>query len=294
MAALLRGACRAASARARLRGFPLGRRRPARLHRAPRRLGADVPMLILCTARLELLERRPAGAEGRQRRDRRAGAAVGRRDGAADRGLSDRPLLEAGRRPRRSRAPAVTRCTPSSTCACSPSAERRRAAATESVQGIIAARLDSLPPEEKRCCRTPPSSGRSSGSARSAATEETSVCTRWSGRSSCSARDAARSPARRSSRSSTCWSAMSPMDRSRVRSARESTSSRRVDRVARPARDHAEMVAHHYADALELHARRVRTSATSLSAHGERCAMPGTGRDTQRAGAGGGLPPVRP
>ena len=58
LAAFLRGARGAGSTGARLRGPALGRRRAPRLPRPPCRLGDPVPLVLLCTARPELLERR--------------------------------------------------------------------------------------------------------------------------------------------------------------------------------------------------------------------------------------------
>ena len=111
-----------------------------------------VPLLVVGTARPELLERRPGWGGGKlERRDVLARAARRRGDGTADlwrcsTGRSCRPR----RRRRCSSARAAIRCTPSSTRACSPSAARARPALPETVQGIIAARLDGLPPSEKR------------------------------------------------------------------------------------------------------------------------------------------------
>ena len=123
LAAPARGGGRAATARARLRGSPLGRRRPARLRRPPRRLGDD--------------------RSAPHRRHRAAGAArpaarLGRRqaqrlhalDRRAHRRRDGRPPPTAAR-PRGARrrraaggarsAPRATRSTPRSTRGCSPS-----------------------------------------------------------------------------------------------------------------------------------------------------------------------------
>ena len=122
-----------------------------------------VPLLVVCTARPELLERRPGWGGGKRNAlDRLAVAALRRRDRAADRrAAASRRCCPPRRRRRCSRAPAATRCTPRSTCGCcrtAGSCAARAAAGSstaselplpETVQGIIAARLDALPPEEK-------------------------------------------------------------------------------------------------------------------------------------------------
>ena len=74
----------------------------------------------------------------------------------------------------------------------------------ETVQGIITARLDSLPQPEKALCSTPQSSAGRSGAVRSTARTSTSTCWRCSGRSSSGANVAARSPARASMSSLIC------------------------------------------------------------------------------------------
>jgi hypothetical protein len=92
----------------------------------------DVPLLILCTARLELLERRPSW--GRRRISWNAAAAI--------------------------------LCMPSSTCACSASVAvamtYRRPCKASSPRGSTRFRR-----MRRRCCRAPPSSARCFGSVRS-------------------------------------------------------------------------------------------------------------------------------
>ena len=112
-----------------------------------------VPLLVLCTARPELLERRPGWGGGKPNAATLALAPLSDDETARlIAALLDRPLLDGGRRRRRcSTAPAATRSTPSSSCACS--LERGTGddlPLPETVQGIIAARLDALPAEEKR------------------------------------------------------------------------------------------------------------------------------------------------
>ena len=183
---------------------------------------SGVPLLVVATARPELLERRPGWGGGKPNaRDDLAVPALGgaRRARLAGQRCSSRPSCRPRSRRRCSRAPAATRSTPRSTCAWSRERGARAASdLPETVQGIIAARLDTLPPTEKAA--RPGRGGRSarsSGSARwprstgaAALRRSKSSCTRSSARSSCGASGARRSRARPSTPSATCWSATSP------------------------------------------------------------------------------------
>ena len=111
----------------------------------------DVPLLVVATARPELLDRRPGWGGGKRNAlDALARAARGRRHRAADRRAA-RPHRAAGgdaagaARPRR-RQPALRRAVRAHV----RRARRMAGELPETVQGIIAARLDSLPAEEKR------------------------------------------------------------------------------------------------------------------------------------------------
>ena len=111
----------------------------------------DVPMLLLCTARLELLERRPAWGGGKMNAANVALAPLSNDETAAlISALSERPLLEAA-----TQTSLLDRAGGNPLYAeqyVRMLAERGSAEdlpLPESVQGIIAARLDSLPPEEK-------------------------------------------------------------------------------------------------------------------------------------------------
>jgi class 3 adenylate cyclase/tetratricopeptide (TPR) repeat protein len=108
-----------------------------------------VPMLIICTARLEVLERRPAWGGGKLNAATIAPAPLTDEETAAlISSLSERPLMDA-----------ETQSTLLERAGGNPLyaeqyvrmlAERETAAELpESVQGIIAARLDSLSPDEK-------------------------------------------------------------------------------------------------------------------------------------------------
>ena len=111
----------------------------------------DVPMLLLCTARLELLERRPAWGGGKMNAATVALAPLSNDETAAlISALSERPLLEAA-----TQTALLDRAGGNPLYAeqyVRMLAERGSAEdlpLPESVQGIIAARLDSLPLEEK-------------------------------------------------------------------------------------------------------------------------------------------------
>ena len=109
----------------------------------------DVPMLILCTARLELLERRPTWGGGKLNAANIALAPLsGDETAKLIASLSERPLLEAD-----TQAELLERAGGNPLYAeqyVRMLAERGRSdSLPESVQGIIAARLDGLVPEEK-------------------------------------------------------------------------------------------------------------------------------------------------
>ena len=209
-------------------------------------------MLILCTARLELLERRPAWGGGKLNAANVALAPLSADETAKlIAALSDRPLLEAGAQAElldraggnplyaeqyvRMLAERGTTVDAAGVGA----GDHRRAAGWAAAGG------------EGGCCRTRRCWARCSGSARSVSAS--SSYTRCSRRSSCSARGAARSPARRSSRSSMSWCATSRTGRSRARERAQKhlRAAEWIESLGRP-EDHAEMVAHHYASALEL------------------------------------------
>jgi class 3 adenylate cyclase/tetratricopeptide (TPR) repeat protein len=109
----------------------------------------DVPILILCTARRELLERRPGWGGGKVNAATVALAPLSDEQTAElIAALSDRPLLEAG-----AQSALLDRAGGNPLYAeqyVRMLAERGSTEdLPETVQGIIAARLDSLPPDEK-------------------------------------------------------------------------------------------------------------------------------------------------
>ena len=88
----------------------------------------DVPLLVVCTARPELFDRRPGWGGGKPNAlDDLALAARRRGDGATVTALLERAVLPAEQQTALLGAPAATRCTRSSSPACSPSAATRRA-----------------------------------------------------------------------------------------------------------------------------------------------------------------------
>ncbi len=151
VAAVARGGGRAAHAGARLRRSPLGRRRAPRLRRPPRGLGNDrsAPHRRDGSPRAA---RPPARLGWRQAQrphalDRRA---VRRRDGrSCSSASSTGPCSTRTRNRRCCSAPRATRCTPRSTRGCWPSTKGGDLPLPETVQGLIAARIDGLAPEEK-------------------------------------------------------------------------------------------------------------------------------------------------
>ena len=224
LAALLRGARRARTGSARVRGPPLGRRRPARLRRRARRRARRGAAARRLHGRPELLARRPGWGGGKRNAptlslaplsdDETArccsrcssGASIPRRD--AGRGSSSRAGGRAAVR-RGVRADARGRTTSGSEL-------------PETLQGIVA-----------RAARRPPSRGegagpgrrrysaRSSGRTRwpllgSATAISTRCCGRSSGGSSSVGSAARRSRARASTCSSTRSSATLPTARSRA------------------------------------------------------------------------------
>jgi class 3 adenylate cyclase len=175
----------------------------------------DVPLFILCTARRELLERRPTWGGGKVNAATIALAPLTDEETArliwALGAETPQELLErCGGNPLY--AEQYVRML----------AERGTTEALpESVQGIIAARLDSLPAEEKVVLQDAAVVGKVFCSERSA--RPSRRCTRCTRRSSCSVRAGARSRVRRSTRSDICWCAMLRTARFPVRRAPRST-----------------------------------------------------------------------
>ena len=224
---------------------------------------ADVPLLIVATTRPELLDRRPSWGGGKANATTLSLAPLSadetlqlvrcaeRRAGPPGRGGADG----------RASTPRATRSTPSSTCTCWE--ERQHAGPLplpETVQGLIAARLDALPTRgEERAAER--SGVRQGLLARSASGGRRDRRRDGGGVSPCAAtkavraasaaivgggRERVRVPPRPGARRRV-------LARSYVRVA--PTSTRRaaawIESLGRPD-DHAEMLAHHYVSALKL------------------------------------------
>ena len=232
LAAVPRSAGRPAPARARLRGPALGRRRPARLRRSARGLGARVAGAGALHGAARAARAQAGLGRGQGERDHDlAAAARGQRDGEALL-VAARPGGAAGRDAVRSagacgRQPALRRAVRADA---RRAGRRRRAAATRDGAGDHRrAAGRALGARRSRCCRTHRWSARCSGSERwgrsaasSAAQAETALSAS-SARSWCSGRGARPSRARPSTRSATCSCETSPTARSRAPPAWTST-----------------------------------------------------------------------
>ena len=180
----------------------------------------DVPLLVVTTARPELLERRPGWGGGKLNATTLALASLSDDDTALLlAGLLGTPVLVA-----ESQAALLERAGGNPLYA-EQFAELfleqgsvEALSLPETLQGIISARLDGLPSKEKDSCETPRSSEKSSGPGRSAASrsKRPRPCTRSRGRRLYASSAEPRSREKRSSRSRTHSSATSPTDRSRV------------------------------------------------------------------------------
>jgi len=211
----------------------------------------DVPMLILCTARLELLERRPTWAGGKLNAANVALAPLSADETARlIAALSDRPLLEAA-----AQAELLDRAGGNPLYAeqyVRMLVERGTTVdLPESVQGIIAARLDGLPQEEK------------------AALQDAAVLGKvfWLGALDVSERQLhalqQKEFLQRARRSSVAGETEFAFKHVLVRDVaygqipraeraqKHARAAQWIESLGRP-EDHAEMVAHHYASALEL------------------------------------------
>ena len=206
---------------------------------------SGVPLLVVCTARPELLERRPGWGGGKPNALTLSISPLS--DDETARLLAR--LLE------RAVLPAETQSTLLARAGGNPLyaeqfarllAETGRASELplpENVQGIIAARLDGLPPDEKQLLQDAAVVGKvfwlgaaSSRRRPSTASKPRSVSTRSSERSSFAASAGHRSAARASTPFATSSSATSPTARSPAAGrAEQARARRRVDRVARSA-----------------------------------------------------------
>ena len=221
-----------------------------------------VPLLAVCTTRPELLTRRPGWGGGKANATTISLSALCREETAQLRpALLEHPVLAAGTQQELLAAPAGNPLYAEQYARML--AEHRAIAELplpESVQGIIAARLDALPsPGEgaaaERLRRRQGLLDRCTAAIAGSYRVETNSSTHSSERSSSVASAAPPLPARASISSSTCLCETSPTRRSLEHSERKSIVSRpsgsppfRLDR----AEDRAEMLAHHYREALRL------------------------------------------
>ena len=250
-------------------------------------------MLILCTARLELLERRPAWAGGKLNAANVALAPLSADETAKlIAALSDRPLLEAG-----AQAELLDRAGGNPLYAeqyVRMLAERGTTVdLPESVQGIIAARLDGLPPEEKAALQDAAVLGKVFWLGALGVSEERLHALQQ------------KEFVQRARRSSVAGETEFAFKHVLVRDVaygqipraeraqKHMRAAEWIESLGRP-EDHAEMVAHHYASALEL-ARAAGQDVGDLVVR-TRAALRDAGRaraDAERTGAGGGVFPSR-
>ena len=248
-------------------------------------------MLILCTARLELLERRPAWAGGKLNAANVALAPLSADETAKlIAALSDRPLLEAG-----AQAELLDRAGGNPLYAeqyVRMLAERGTTVdLPESVQGIIAARLDGLPPEEKAALQDAAVLGKVFWLGALGVSEERLHALQQ------------KEFVQRARRSSVAGETEFAFKHVLVRDVaygqipraeraqKHARAAEWIESLGRP-EDHAEMVAHHYASALEL-ARAAGQDVDDLARPHAGCiARCRRARaDAERARAGGGLFP---
>ena len=248
---------------------------------------SGVPILVVCTARPELLDRRSGWGGGK-----RASATVSLSP------LSDddtarlvHELLSQSVLPAETQSALLARAGGNPLYAeefVLMLDERGDAggALPESVQGIIAARLDLLAVDEKELLQDAAVVGKVFCSAPSPRSETAASAGSWSRRSTDSsagsswfASGAPRSPARVNTRSATSSSAMSPTVRSRVPRAARSTSRRQAgSKVSRPS---VRRIAPRcwpitISPRSTSLARLARVSPPSRIAFGSRCALPAT------------------
>jgi class 3 adenylate cyclase/tetratricopeptide (TPR) repeat protein len=213
----------------------------------------DVPMLIVCTARLELLERRPAWGGGKLNAATIPLAPLSDEDTARlIAGLSERALLEAG-----TQVVLLERAGGNPLYAeqfVRMLAERGSAEELplpENVQGIIAARLDSLAPDEKALLQNAAVMGKVFWLGALGATEQQLHVLRQ--------KEFVQRARRSSVEGETEFAFKHALVRDVAygqipradRAAKHLRAAEWIESLGRPD-DHAEMVAHHYVNALEL------------------------------------------
>jgi class 3 adenylate cyclase len=211
----------------------------------------DVPILILCTARRELLERRPGWGGGKVNAATIALAPLTDEQTAQlIATLSDRPLLEAG-----AQSALLDRAGGNPLYAeqyVRMLAERGSSdELPETVQGIIAARLDSLPPDEKALLQKAAVVGKVFWLGSLGATEQQLHALQQKEFLQRARRSSVEGETEYAFKHllvrDVAYGQIPRVDRAR----RHVEAARWIESLGR-AEDHAEMLAHHYATALEL------------------------------------------
>ena len=227
-------------------------------------------MLVLCTARPELLERRPGWGGGKRNALTLNLSPLSDQDASKLLSLVlDRAVL-----------PAETQQALLERASGNPLYAEQFArlylergtvddlALPESVHGLIAARLDALPADEKALLQDAAVIGKVFWSGALGGDDDAAgaSCTRSSARSSSGASDARPFPERASSGSATCSCVTWPTARSRAATAasKHVRAAEWLEGLGRP-QDHAELVAHHYLAALDLERAAKRDTAALAS-----------------------------
>ena len=245
-----------------------------------------VPLLLVATARPELLERRPGWGGGKPNATTISLQPLAEDDdGAADRGAARAAgparRRAAGAARARGRQPAVRGAVRAH--ALRAAATRRGAARVGAGRDRGAARRAAAGGEGAAPGGGRPRQGLLARRHRRGA----AACRPRRGRSSCCGRSSARTSSRRerrsavarrhaSTRSSTCCCATSPTGRSRGGRAREKHrhAARWIEALGRP-EDHAELLAHHYARGTRAHARRGAIRRSGRCTGAARCVARG-------------------
>jgi tetratricopeptide (TPR) repeat protein len=213
----------------------------------------DVPLLILCTARLELLERRPAWGGGKVNAATIALAPLTDEETAKlIAGLSERPLL-----PAETQAALLDRAGGNPLYAeqyVRMLAERESVEELplpESVQGIIAARLDGLPQEEKALLQDAAVLGKVFWLGALSATEQQLHALQQKEFVQRARRSSVEGEVEFSFKHLLVRDVAYGQIPRAARADKHLSAAEWIESLGRP-EDHAEMVAHHYANAVEL------------------------------------------
>ena len=297
VAEVLRGSRRATAARARLRGPPMGRRRPARLRRPPGRVGERRPAPVRLHRPARAARASPRlGRREAQRDDDLALSALRERDGEADRradgalGAAGGAAVGAARARRRESAlRGGVRPDGAGRGASGGGGAARSRCRASSPRGSTRSR-----PRRRTSSRTRPCWARSSGSARS---REIAGLARWTVEERLHAlerKEFVRREQHSSVAGETEYAFRHILVRDvaygqipRARRGRQAPGRGGVDRVARPPEEHAELLAHHYLEALE-YAKATGQDAADLAERGRLALRDAGDRATELAAPRGG------